>query len=330
MRKNTPAWKTVNYQEFRTKKPTTKIDPRIDWFISSLLANYKQYELDESAKSQLIFFVYLFLNAEFQSFLLQLRKLLSIPENGFSNASEFRAWQTVFNQSAYNFKTNSPVDNKFIKVLQFLELKMGRLIRPTNSRIKIEDPDEELLHVLVKALRIDQLFYFQWFLFLQSVLFLLNPKQFLDNLSHQTQEENISFEPHKISISLTRNSTLNSIKAILDTNKDDIRKTIQGIKTRTKETAMEVQYLDRDYAIYKSYINHSSTKKRGDDIIYNIRKETHVMDEAESVEDIENLDFGSIRKIASRMKNRIQSTFSDKQSVFNAVIAEIEQPPISS
>lgn len=329
MRKNTPSWKPIDYQEFKAKKPTTKIDPRIDWFISSLLANYKQYELDESAKSQLIFFVYLLLNVDFQPFLLRLRKLLSIPEHGFIKASEFQAWQTTFNQSGYNFKTQNPIDKRFNKVLQFLELKMGRLIRQPKSKSMIENPDEELLHVLVKELQIDRPFYFQWLLFLQSVLFLPNPQQFLNNLSHQTQEESISFEQYKISIVLTKKSTLNSIKATLDKNKADIRKTIQGIKTRTKETALEVQYLDRDYSAYKFYIGQNATQL---DSYMNKRKEDRVLDEIELPSKKypgEDYDYGSIRKIASRMKKRIESTFSDKRSIFNAVIDEIEHASLT-
>lgn len=304
------------------------IDSKIDWFISSLLTSYKQYKLDESAKSQLIFFIYLLLNPEFQAFLIRLRTLLSIPENGFVEVSEFRVWQTAFNQSAYNFKTENPIDEKFIKVLQFLELKMGRLIRPIKSNATAEDPDEELLHVLVKELRIDRPFYFQWLLFLKSVLFLPDPKQFLDNLAHQAQEEKVLFDPYKITIMLTRKSTLNSIKATLDKNKTDIRKTIQGVKTRTKETALEVHNLDRDYLAYKIYTGYKSTRKRGDDSVFNVPKGNYVQGIAQELDDdlgLGKIDDVSIGKIVNRMNTRISNIFSDKRSIFNAVIDEIEQ-----
>src|SRR3989338_5792758 len=239
-----------------------KIPPNIDWFVSSLLANYKQYNLDASSKSQLIYFVYLLLNVDFQHFLVKLRTLLDIPQDGFNDISDFHKWQIMFDKSADDFSMQKTIDKRFIKILKYLDSKIGRRINPTKLQTKQEDPTDELLYVLVKEFEIDRTFYSQWLLFLKSVLFEPNPKQLLDNLAHHIQEEKLFIDNNKVSITLTRKSTINSIRETLNKNKDIVNQAIQDIKDRAKETELEVENLDRDYKAYKIYSNYSARNNK--------------------------------------------------------------------
>jgi hypothetical protein len=54
----------------------------------------------------------------------------------------------------------------------------------------------------------------------------------------------------------------------------------------------------------------------------------HVIEESKSDPAIENLDFGSIRKIVSRMNKRIENTYLDKIPTFSNVLDNIENSPL--
>lgn len=325
---NKPDWVSIgSVADFIADSPKIKIDPQIDWFISSLLANYENYNLDNTTRSQMIFFVYLLLNTHFQHFLLRLRDLMEIPNNGFLKKTDFDTWASNLNTSSLKTLSNKPLNFTNTRILLFLKQKIGRPIETLNEDDRSEDPADELLHVLVKALKIPNPYYSQWLTFLKNILFLPDPKQFLNTLSHHRERERVAFRQYSLTITLNRHSSINSIKTTIEANKHEIRKVIKGLKIESKETSLENENLVRDYNTYKNYISHNAGRGRNFDIHFNKRKEEYATDKVEQGTgiDIGNIDFDSIRKLVSRMNKRIESTMTDRLDTFNALLSEIEQ-----
>lgn len=320
--RSTISWVDVDRKQ--TPENNKKIPPNIDWFISSLLANYKQYKLDSTTKSQLIYFVYLLLNNDFQHFLMRLRGLFSVPKDGFMDMADFKVWEKNFNKSANDFKKNGRTNKRFEKILKYYESRTSRRVQFLRNRVNQEDPTEEIVHVLLSDFGIPNNFYFPWLMFMNSILFMPNPKQFMSSLANNKQEENLKIDGDKITITLTRNSSINSIGNILKVNATSINQAIQDVKNRAKETELEVQFLERDYRAYKIYSNYSAK----DDKYSNVRKVDEVNEKMSLPSKKypgEDFNDGSIRQLTSRMNKRIKSTFTDRQHVFNSVLDKIEQ-----
>lgn len=148
-----------------------------------------------------------------------------------------------------------------------------------------------------------------------------NPKHFLDSLARNPQEEQMRIEGSTLTISITRETTLNSIRVLLDKNKEKVNRAILDVKDRVKETELEVEFLDRDYQAYKIYSNYSAK----DNKYSRDRKVDQVIEKMDNQSNMEEFNEGSIRKIASRMNQRIESTFTDRQRVFESVLDKIEQ-----
>lgn len=318
---NKPTISWVDVDRKRTPKShNDKIPPsNIDWFISSLLANYKQYKLDPSIKSQLIYFIYLLLNKDFQSFLIRLRTLFNVPKDGFIDIADFKSWEKGFNQSANEYKAKGHTDNSFEKILKYYESKTGKRVQSLRTKSIQDNPTEEIVHVLLSDFGIPRSFYFPWLMFISSILFMPNPKHFLDSLARNTQGENLKIDDNKLTITLTRNSTINSIGNLLKNNSSAINRAIQTIKNKVKETELEVEFLERDYKAYKIYSNYSAR----DNKYSRDRKVDKVIEKM--ADHLEEYNEGSIRKIASRMNQRIESTFTDRQHIFESVLERIAQ-----
>jgi len=321
--KPTISWVDVNRKQ-TPENHKGKIPPNIDWFISSLLANYKQYRLDPSTKSQLIYFIYLLLNKDFQRFLIRLRALFDVPKDGFVDINDFKSWEKSFNQSTNEFRTKGHTVIRFEKILKYYESNTGKRVQFLKTKARQEDPIEEIVHVLLSDFDIPYNFYFPWLIFMSSILFMPNPKHFLDSLARNPQEEKMKIEGSTITISITRETTLNSIRALLDKNKEKVNRAIQDVKDRVKETELEVEFLDRDYQAYKIYSNYSArdNKYSSERKVDKVNEKLRLPSKKYLGEDFND---GSIRKIASRMNQRIESTYSDRQRVFESVLDKIEQ-----
>ncbi len=321
--KPTISWVNVDKKQ-APEYNNGNIPPNIDWYISSLLANYKQYKLDPSTKSQLIYFIYLLLNKDFQSFLIRLRTLFDISKDGFEENADFKSWEKDFNQSANTFRREGITDKRFERILKYYVSNTGKQVQFLKTKEKQEDPTEEIVHVLLLGFGIPRNFYFPWLMFMSSILFMPNPKHFLDSLARNPQEEKMKIEGSTITISITRETTLNSIRVLLDKNKVKVNRAIQDAKDRVKETELEVEFLDRDYQAYKIYSNYSArdNKYSSERKVDKVNEKLRLPSKKYLGEDFND---GSIRKIASRMNQRIESTFTDRQRVFESVLDKIEQ-----
>jgi len=306
------------------KKIDKKIESQIDSFITTTLADYKEYQLSGYMLSHLTYFIYVLLNKDFQSFIIHCREILDIPTTGFSSQEDYDSWRKEFNTTILKHRNGTLRDSKRMKLISYMQTKVEDIY----SR---KDAHHTFLVVLLRSIEVDDLFFSVWFLFLANTLFIFRPDVFLRNLKvlgKRKWKQAIHIKKNELTIYLNAKTTINSLKATLDKNKDGINKHIEILKHKVSENALEVKELERDYLIYKSYISHHSTKKRGENIYDNVTKEMHVVEELESDPAIENLDFGSIRKIVSRMNKRIENTYLDKIPTFTNVLNSIENSPL--
>lgn len=340
MKINEDIWISISsIQDFVNDKSQKVVDPYFDWFISSLVTNLNSYNLSQSTKSNLISFVYLLLNTQFQTAVRKIRNSLDIPENGFTDLDTYYKWRNDFLQAVNNYQKAKKIPLKQNKVITFIE---KQTIKVFKGKVPIstifQKPEDMLAIVIIKLLKIGKDRNLTlWSSFLYHLIFTFNPKELFDNLHRfdiQDNEFSISEDYFSGSVNLTiplnLNSTINSIQTTIEKNKTKILQTIEEMKVKSPKTALRAREIERDYALYKSYIPFKATKYRGDSYQSNYRKEDHAFEKSEKYyhfetqEKMDNYNVESIRKVVDRMKDRIRESFIDKSDTIANLLTEIE------
>lgn len=103
-------------KDFVEDKSQKAVDPYFDWFISSLTTNINNYNLSQYAKANIVSFVYLLLNTQFQSAVKEIRNNLDIPENGFVDLDAYHKWRNGFSQSINDYQKARKIPLKQNKI----------------------------------------------------------------------------------------------------------------------------------------------------------------------------------------------------------------------
>lgn len=326
-------WISVgSIKDFVEDKPQKAVDPYFDWFISSLAVNIDNYNLNQYARANLTSFIYLLLNTQFQSKVKKIRDYFDIPSNGFENEEMFNAWRNILYQAIIDYQNKKKIPLKQNKIITFVEKYAIKLTKGkmANSTI-FNDLESVFIFILMDLLKIGEEGNGKlWSKFFYHSIITFDPKKIFDELSKFNRENEVLISPTNLSITITLKSTINSIKTTIDENKDKIVQTLEKMRTESPITNIETLDIKRDYFIYCYYTSHKSTKKRGKDIYENTRKELAVEDKAEELLNeaeyaaIEKLDWTSMRKIVSRMKQRTRQSFIDKSDGIGNLLSTIE------
>jgi len=131
----------------------------------------------------------------------------------------------------------------------------------------------------------------------------------------------MTFEPRentvKMSFILYPDTTIKDIKQLIENKRSIISEKISKIKGNVRKNESKTDDIKRDYLIYKTYINHKISRKRGDEVYFNTSKP----DAVKKVTRIAKyLEPESIRKIVNRMNKRIKETFPDSPEELNAFL----------
>ncbi|MFA6501325.1 MAG: hypothetical protein WCT85_00900 [Parachlamydiales bacterium] len=294
--------------------------------------------MDPYTKSNLISFIYLLLNINFQSAIKKMREYLDIPTNGFSDTESYYRWRNTFFQAVGDYQKAKKISLKQNRVITFTEKQIVKLLKGKVSLSTVfQNPEDALVIVVLKLLRIGKDRNIKlWGRFFYHLIFTFNPKELFSGLHDlDVRNDKISISKDYFSgsvslvIPLALESTINSIQTMIKKNKSIILQTIKELRVESSKTNIEALNIKRDYFIYNTYTSHKSQNKRFEDIYDNVRKEIAVTDRAEVLlkkaefETIESLGWESMRKIVSRMNKRIKQSFTDKSdgigNLFNAI-----------
>lgn len=301
------------------KKPNKNVmDPYFNNFVSSLTTSINGNDLDQNTKSNLVSFIYLLLNKRFQQMIKEIRVSMDIPKNGFESMQSYYEWRNVFFRLVNDYQRAKKIPLKQNKVITFIEKEV---LKASGGRMSISGifqyPEHSFVLALTKRLRISSRNSELWHIFLYHLIFTFSPKELIKDL-HNRHDRLITIHNHDLSIQLSAESTINSLRKIIDDNRKSILEAIKEIKKKSANTKAETFDIKRDYFIYTTYISHKSSRKHGENIYQNTRKELEVSEKAEEMlsnkqfEKIDNLDWASMRKIVSRMNERIDGSFIDK------------------
>jgi len=336
---NENKWVSVgSVQDFVNGKSSKVVDPYFNWFISSLTANIDNYKFDLFTKANIVSFIYLLLNPQFQSQIKKIRSHLDIPINGFENEEIFNKWTNTLRQAVIDYQSKKKIPLKQNKLITFIE---KQAIKTTAGRMPLSmvfnNLEDVFILLFIKLLKIgkDRNGHL-WGNFFYHLIITFNPKHLFASLLRLSREDNIyfisddSFGSISLAIPLTLDTTINSIKKTVERNKSRILLTIKEMKRNSPSTDIESLKIKRDYFIYTFYTFHKSLRKRMEDTSDNIRKEMAVVDKAEELlseeeyEEIDKLKWKSMRKIVSRMKQRIRQSFIDKSDGLGNLLTAIE------
>lgn len=339
-------WISVgSIQDFINDKSPKAIDSYFDWFISSLLANLKNYKVDKLIELNFNLFVYLLLNEKFQKTIIKLKHFLGVPLEGFKDENSAEQWNNELARAFSNYIKGEKIETKQMKRLVFLNKQIRTILKFKNkesSNWLLSNPRGIFQIIVLRRLNISSTI---WTVLCQHLLFDFNPQKLLRDLSAFDVKEydlSLDFEKNEyfgfrtIMVPLTSESTLNSILKLIESHKNEIEKQIQIAREEDVKITTETANLKRDYFVFKNYLVFKTTKSRGDTYITNKRKEEHVYDMAEKYlsekeqEELINYDWGAMRKIVSRMKSRIKEFFLDKSDGFGILLTEMENIPQSS
>jgi len=338
MNKDENKWISVgSIQNFVNDKSQKAVDPYFDWFISSIVANIDNFNFSQYTKANIVAFVYLLLNTQFQSQVKKIRNFLDIPVNGFENEEMFNKWRNSLYQAMIDYKNKRKIPLKQNLILTFIEKQAIKMSagRMTMTTI-LNNLEDVFILIFMRLLKIgkdrnEEL----WGSLFYHLIITFNPKALLYGSQKFDRENDISlstddFGSTNLIVPLSLNSTINSIITIIEKNKDRIMRKIGQMKKESPITSFEAFGIKRDYFIYNTYIAHKSPRKRMEETYENVRKELAVADKAEELlgeeeyEAIDNLDWKSMRKIVSRMKNRIKQSFIDKSDGIANLLTAIE------
>lgn len=337
MKINENKWVSVgSIQDFINNKSSKIIDPYFDWFISSLNANINSYNLSQYTKANIVSFVYLLLNIQFQSQVRKIRNHLDIPTSGFENEEKFYKWRNVLYQAVIDYQNKKKIPLKQNRLITFIEKQAIKLTAgKMSSSTIINNLEDVFILIFMSLLKIGKDRNGElWSSFLYHLIFSFNPKTLIYASLKFDRKNEISFINDgfgsSLIIPLTLNSTINSITTIIDKNKAKILGKVREMKTESPKTSIETLDIKRDYFIYCYYTSHKSTRKRGENIYNNMRKELAVEDKAEELlneeeyEAIEKLDWKSMRKIVSRVNKHIRQSYIDKSDGIGNLLSTIE------
>jgi len=334
-------WFSVgSIQDFVNEKSTKVVDPYFDWFISSLLANIDNYNCSQYIKTNIVSFVYLLLNPQFQSAVRKIRENLDIPENGFTDINLYNKWKNNFFQAVNDYQKAKKIPLKQNKIITFIEKQSMKLFKGKVSMSTIfQNPEYMFVVVIMKLLRIGNDRNLKlWSSFFYHIIFTFDPKELLDNLYKfdiQDNEFSISEDYFSgivsLNIQLSLDSTINSIQTIIKKNKDKIQQIIKEMKAKSPKTDLQALEIKRDYALYKNYISFKGTKnKSADNYEGNIRKQDHAFEQTKHLykfrteEKMYDYEVDNIVKIINRMKKRIKESFIDKSDTIGNLLTTIE------
>lgn len=315
------------------------VDPYFDWFISSLVTNLKNYQISDFAKGNISQYVYLLLNPQFQSTVRKIRDVFDIPINGFVDTKTYNQWKNGFYQAVNDYKNAKRISLKVNRVITFTEKQIIKLSKGKwDIRVFLDNPEDVFSIVVVKKLNIGQNLNFKlWSNFIYHLLFTFDPHQLLENVCKiDTDRSKLQivqddfFNSTSIVIPLNLDSTINSIRSTLNDEKDLIVETVKQLKEKSTNTTIESFELERDYALFKSYVPFKGTKRSNKGYGGGTRKQDYAFEQNENkyhfknqkAEEEYNVD--AIVKLVSRIKKRSKIAFEDKSDSLNNIVTEIE------
>lgn len=339
MKINENKWVSVGSIRDFVNKPNTAVDPCFDWFISSLVANLKNYQISDFIKGNITIFVYLLLNPKFQIIIRKIRDAFDIPINGFTSENDFYQWRNNFYQAINDYKNAKKIPLKLNKIITYTEKQIIRLSKGTwNIKVFLDNPEDIFSIIVVKRLNIGQDYNFHlWGAFIYHLIFTFNPQQLLQNSVQVDSERNklkISqdgfFNTTTITIPLNLDSTVNSLKTIIENNKNLIQDKVKQLKEKSSITSIESLEIERDYLLFKSYVPFKGTKRSNKGYGGNIRKQDFAFEQTKHLfkfkteEEMYDYEEDNIVKIINKMRKRIKQSFTDKSDAFGNLLSEIE------
>lgn len=333
-------WISVgSIEDFVANQSEKVVDPYFDWFITSIVTNLKNYQLSNFTKSNISLLVYLLLNTQFQSTVRKIRESLDIPQNGFIDEKEYNSWRNGFYQAVNDYKGAKKIPLKLNRVITFTEKQIVKLSKGKwDIKVFLDNPEDIFSIVVVKRLNIGQDCNFKlWSNFIYHILFTFNPHGLLDNISKIDNERNELqiikddfFNTTSIVIPLNLDSSINSIKTILLNERGLIAENVKQLKKRSISTSIESFEIERDYALYKSYIPFKGTKRSNKGYGGSVRKQDHAFEQNEDKYHFESkkakkdYEVNVIVKLISRIKKRSKIVFEDKSDSLSNIVTEIE------
>lgn len=304
------------------------INPSIDEYINKLLGTADEYNLNGQAKKILNYVIYLILNENFQYMLRSCRIALYMPIDGFKNEEEQALWEVKFRKVVNKYHNGETID----KGTQFL---IDEIEREKKRPLVDKEPKEGavIINMCSDSISVVSDFIYKflnfrntknivyWMIIIKRLLLFNTPKEVVNHINNWSTVfgvESLNFEQKNnrinMSITLYPDTTIKDIKRLIEKKRNLISNEIKKIKGAVRKNESKTDDIKRDYLIYRTYINHKSTQKRGDNIHFNIKKEEAVKNMAEEITNgVEYLELESIRKIVSRINKRIKNTFQNSQ-----------------
>lgn len=315
-----------------------QIDPRIDEYINSLLEEAKEYELSGRSKNILNYTIYLILNANFQYILRTMRLGLSMPIDGFENDNEIGLWKAKFREIVKRYHAKEIVEPETKIMIGEIEKKMGGALVYSEKKVHgilIIDMYDDAISIaaqfileFLKFKNTKNVVY--WLNILKKLLIFDSPAKvliYLQNIGKTAGEQDVFIELQNnrivITIVMYPDTTFKDLEQLIEVKRSKISKRLKEIRNSSRKNQSKTDDINRDYFIYRTYLDHKSTRMRGEDYYFNVTKADAVKKIAEkSVEKKETqkakyLELGSIRKIVSRMNKRIKNTLPNSPTELN-------------
>ncbi len=299
------------------------ISPIIDEYINKLLDTADKYNLNGQAKKILNYVIYLILNENFQYMLRSCRIALYMPIDGFKNEEEQILWEVKFRKVVNKYHNSETIDKGTKFLIDEIERKKKRPLvnkEPKEGAVIIDICSDSIfvvsdfIYQFLKFRNTKNMVY--WIIIIKRLLLFNTPKEVVNHINNWSTvfgAESLNFEQKNnrinMSITLYPDTTIKDIKRLIEKKRNIISDEIKKIKGAVRKNESKTDDIKRDYLIYRTYINHKSTQKRGDDIYFNVKKEEEVKNMAgKSINGVEYLELESIRKIVSRMNKRIKNS----------------------
>ncbi len=317
------------------------IDPHVDEYINKLLDAAGGYELNSQSKKILNYVIYLLLNKKFQYVLQSFRLALYMPIDGLKNEEEQNLWKVKFREVVNKYHNGQEIDKGAKHLIEILELESKRPltdIRFKNSNITRDVCDDAIVQTYNYIFRYLELTNTRnavyWIGIIHELLLFNSPDKLVSYLSNRWKiftSQRLTFEPRshavKMSFYLFPDTTIKDIEQLIESKRKTISEEINKIKGEARKNEFKTGDIKRDYLIYRTYINHKTTRQRGDQIYSNISKPDAVKKEivTDSLDNKEAratkyLELESIRKIVDRMNKRIKNTFPNSHAELNAFL----------
>lgn len=322
-------------------KEDNVVDSHVDKYITTLLDKTKDYSLSNRSKEILNYVVYLLLNANFQYILRTMRLGLGMSVDGFKNDDEIKLWRIKFKELVDKYHSKETIEPEIKIMIGEIEKKMGGDLVYSDKRTKgilaVDMYDDaisiaaQFMLEFLKFKNTKNVVY--WLEILKRLLILDSPEKvliYLQELGKTTGEQDVFIELRNNRIAITMvmypDTTFKDLEQLIEDKRSKISKQLKEIRNFSKKNKAKTDDIKRDYFIYRVYINHKSTRKRGDDIHFNVKKEEAVKNKAENsmerkeAKGIKYLELESIRKIVSRMNKRIKNILPNSPTGLNTFL----------